>query len=310
MPLGEHVERVLEAGAAAFPAITAPRSELHRLISRRLEDEEGRAAIDSEEVYLAAACTLRDLAAVDAFEQGYVEPVPAVLSRLALTGDEIVLVMQLLRTRLYSGSRRSKSVTLHSGSGTARAAAAYAVDPTPSATPDPAAPADLPRVIAYAGLGQLGSLVRMTAIREALRLLRERGRLSSELVDGLEQVPVATTNPDLVSLASAHHLAFRAAFEQAIAELDVQQRNLLALAIVRGVGLDRIGTIYSVHRETAARWVTSARLNLTRSVHVILERTIDSPHSADDLLPLVEAQLELSLGTLSTFEPSSPVGEP
>ena len=49
----------------AHPAITAPRQELRRLISRRLEDEEGRFSIDVEELYLAAACALGDRAAID-----------------------------------------------------------------------------------------------------------------------------------------------------------------------------------------------------------------------------------------------------
>lgn len=304
MPLGEHVDRVLEAGAAAHPTIRAPKSELHRLISRRLEDEEGRSAIDPQELYLATACALGDRAAIATFEERFFAPVPGALSRLAFDESEIIEVIQMLRVRLFAGTRRAKSITLHSGRGAMRAAAATAIDPTPSAVTDPTAPDDVPRVVAYAGLGNLGGLVRAAAIREAIRVLRERGRVvpTTDGADGLEQVPVAADKPGLVKLAEQHRASFRAAFKQAVAQLETQERNLLSLAVVRGLGVDRIGAIYGVHRATAARWVTTARMNLTRAVHEILAAGMGATgDAAEDLLPIVEAQLELSLERMAAL---------
>src|SRR5690606_4547847 len=135
---------------------------------------------------------------------------------------------------------------------------------------------DTPRVLAYAGQGQLGGLVRVAAVRAGLNLLRDRGRLATGAAgsddggDELEDIPISADNPELARLKAQHRTAFKAAFEQAIASLEPRERSLLGLAIVKGLGIDRIGAIYGVHRATAARWVTAARANLTRAIHKIL----------------------------------------
>lgn len=262
------VDRILEAGRAAFPAIGAPGPEVARLLTVRLDGEERPEALAADELYLAAACALGDRAALGEFEQRYFGVIPAALSRLSLSRDEIDEVTQQLRIRLFVA--------------------------------EPGEPA---RVLAYAGQGQLGGLVRVASVRAGLNLLRDRGRLASsggsDEGDDLEDIPIRADNPELAKLKAQHRRAFKAAFEQAIASLEPRERSLLGLAIVKGLGIDRIGAIYGVHRATAARWVTSARANLTKSLHKILATQLGvAPSGVDDLLPLVESQLELSLERL------------
>lgn len=73
---------------------------------------------------------------------------------------------------------------------------------------------------------------------------------------------------------------------------------------MKGLGIDRIAAIYGVHRATAARWVTAARANLTQAIHKILATELGVAQSGvDDLLPLVESQLELSLERLLRTRP-------
>lgn len=263
------VESILRAGKAALPAIAAPADALARLIATRLEGDDNPDALAADELYLAAACALGDRAALAAFEQRYFGVIPAALSRLSLSRDEIAEVTQQLRIRLFVAEG-----------------------------------GDTPRVVAYAGQGQLGGLVRVAAVRAGLNLLRDRGRLGGasggpDDGDDLEDVPISSDNPELARLKAQHRTAFKAAFEQAISSLEPRERSLLGLAIVKGLGIDRIGAIYGVHRATAARWVTAARANLTRALHKILAVQLGVEKSGvDDLLPLVESQLELSLERL------------
>jgi RNA polymerase sigma-70 factor (ECF subfamily) len=293
MPLGEHVERVLTDGAAVHPRITMPREPLRRLIAKRLQDEEGRKAIDCDELYLAAACVLGDSAAIATFEERYFAAIPDALSRLSLSADEIADVEAILRQRLFVGTGRRRSVTLHSGPSM------RSIDPIDAAA-ESGEPSEVPRVVAYAGQGQLASLVRVAAVRAALNLLRDRGRMPADSTDGFDDVPVRAGDAELATLKSRLRSEFKSCFEQALAKLDPQERSLLGLAVVRGLGIERIGTIYGIHRATAARWITTARSNLTRTVHTILtERLgVSSERSIGELLPLVEAQLELSLERL------------
>lgn len=293
MPLGEHVERVLTDGSAAHPMITAGREPLRRLIAKRLQDEEGRTSIDCDELYLAAACVLGDAAAIRTFEQRYFAALPDMLTRLSLAAAEIGDVEQMLRQRLFAGTRRSKSVTLHSGPSM------RSLDPIDAAA-ESGEPSEVPRVVAYAGQGQLASLVRVAAIRAAVTLLRDRGRLGAEPIDGLDDVPVRAGDTALAALKAKHRAEFRRSFEQALATLDAQQRSLLGLAVVRGLGIERIAAIFHVHRATAARWIHAARSNLTRATYTILaaKLSLSSDRAASELQPLVEAQLELSLERL------------
>jgi RNA polymerase sigma-70 factor, ECF subfamily len=265
------VDAILAAGKAALPAIAASPDELGRLIATRLEGEDNPSALAADELYLAAACALADRAALAAFEQRYFGVIPAALSRLSLSRDEISEVAQQLRIRLFVAEG-----------------------------------GDTPRVVAYAGQGQLGGLVRVAAVRAGLNLLRDRGRLGAATGgagddggDELEDIPISSDNPELARLKAQHRAAFKAAFEQAINSLEPRERSLLGLALVKGLGIDRIGAIYGVHRATAARWVTSARANLTRALHKILAVQLGVEKSGvEDLLPLVESQLELSLERL------------
>jgi RNA polymerase sigma-70 factor (ECF subfamily) len=259
------VDAILDQGRAAHPDIAAS-ERLASVVRQRLEATDEREALDADELYLAAACALGDAAAISAFERRYFGVIPAALSRLALGRDEIAEVEQILRVRLF------------------------VVDPDEGT---------LPRVVSYAGHGKLGGLVRVAAVRAGLNLLRDRGRLDPSTDDDLEDVPIASDNPELARLKAQHRAAFKAAFEEAISSLEPRERSLLELSAIKRLGIDKIAAIYNVHRATAARWVTTARDNLSRAVHRVLGQRLGLRASElDHLLPLVESQLELSLDRL------------
>jgi RNA polymerase sigma-70 factor (ECF subfamily) len=261
------VDAIIDQGRAAYPQVTVETDSLAPLIRARLVGEDHPEQLLADEVFLACACALGDSTAIAAFERAYFGVIPAALSRLALGRDEITEIEQILRVRLFVA--------------------------------DPDQEGAVPRIVAYAGRGQLGGLLRVAAVRAGLNMLRDRGRLDHGLDDGLEQVPIAADDPELAKLKAQHRAAFKAAFEEAIAGLAPRERSLLDLSIVKRLGIDRIGAIYGVHRATAARWVTSARENLSRAVHRILATRLDARGAdLENLLPLVESQIELSLERL------------
>nr|MBA2543146.1 transcriptional regulator [Deltaproteobacteria bacterium] len=152
-------------------------------------------------------------------------------------------------------------------------------------------------VVSYAGDGQLGGLVRVAAVRAGLNVLRDAGKLDHDAVEDLPLLSADT--PELSQLKAQHRAAFKAAFEDAIGGLESRDRSLLQLSIVKGHGIDRIAAIYAVHRATAARWLATARENLTRAVHQRLGKRLDVPAGElGELLSLVESKLELSLERL------------
>ncbi len=256
------LERIVSAGRAAYPEIKIAAERVLPLIRARVDGDDP-ALLASDEVFLACACASADGDAIAAFERRYFGVIAPALSRMSLSRDEIRDIEQVLRVRLFVADAGA-----------------------------------VPRVVAYAGQGQLGALVRVAAVRAALNLLRESGRLERD-ADGLEELPVSSDDPELARLKAQHREVFKAAFETAVASLEPRDRSLLHLAIVKGVGIDRVGTIYGVHRATAARWIAQARGNLTRAVQkVLVERLGIAKSELDDLLPLVESQLELSLERL------------
>ncbi|HEX5058814.1 MAG TPA: hypothetical protein VFV99_05605 [Kofleriaceae bacterium] len=259
------VDAIIERGRAAHPQVTVARDVIAPFVTLRLDGEERPDELDAEEVFLASACAAGDRTAIAAFERRYFGVIPQALSRLSLGRDEIREIEQVLRVRLFVAADGDS----------------------------------VPRVVSYAGRGQLGGLLRVAAIRAGLNLLRDRGRLDASAADDLEDVPIANDDPELAKLKAQHRTAFKAAFEEAISTLVPRERSLLDLAIVKRVGIDRIGAIYGVHRATAARWVVTAQNNLARAVHRILGARLGVREAElENLLPLVESQLELSLERL------------
>ena len=263
MGSGVDVERVLEAGRQAFPELAIAAERIRPLVRQRLDGEDAPASLVPDEVYLACACALPDSRAIAAFERRYFGVIEPALWRMSLGSDQIREIEQLLRVRLFVAEG-----------------------------------GELPRVVTNAGTGQLAALVRVAAVRAGLNILRDTGKLERD-DDGLEDLPLAADDPELARLKAQHRAAFKAAFEEAIASLEPRDRSLLKLSIVQGHGIDRVATIYGIHRATAARWIASARGNLTRGVHRALGQRLGlRATELDDLLPLVESKLELSLERL------------
>ena len=157
----------------------------------------------------------------------------------------------------------------------------------------------------YSGRGQLGRWLRVIAVRTAGKLLDQGKKevpLSDSVLSGLSP-PVE--DPELEFLKRTYRKEFSQAFEQAACELSVRQRNLLGHHYLDRLSIDEIGSIYAVHRATAARWLVKARETLLAGTRKDLMRRIQVDRAEyESIMRLIESQLPMAFqGTTSDDNP-------
>lgn len=118
-------------------------------------------------------------------------------------------------------------------------------------------------VLDYAGQGKLRGLIKVVAVRTALSELRKHKR-EVALPDAGPDIFAApgTSDPELAFVKDEYRAEFKRAFEEAVEDLTDRERNLLRLHLLRGVTLEALSDIYSVHRSTVVRWLSRAREQL------------------------------------------------
>ncbi len=150
-----------------------------------------------------------------------------------------------------------------------------------------------PKILAFAGLGSLRGWVRVTAARVALNTAT-RVPLKLE-PQAATQVP----SGELDYLKGLYGAQFRALFPSAVKALSSRERNLLRYRFLDGLTVDDIGTIYGVHRATAARQVAKAQDELLRVLTESFKAQlrVDSAE-LEGLFALVRSQFDVSLRQL------------
>ena len=147
-----------------------------------------------------------------------------------------------------------------------------------------------PRIADYRGKGRLTSWLRVAAIRIALDL--QVGRPSAPLADD----DLVERDPELDYLRERYRDAFREAFTAALDELEGRERTVLRMHLLDGLGIDRIGQLYEVHRATAARWLERARTQLFEATRRRLrERLGVSASEFASIARLVRSDLDVSV---------------
>ncbi len=154
----------------------------------------------------------------------------------------------------------------------------------------------LPAISKYAGRGKLASWVQVTAVRIARRQLSKAKRHQPNEVDVLVDCASEMDGPELQALKDKYRAQFKDAFKTAFAALTTRQRNVLRHELLDGLNIDKIGTIYGVHRATVARWRTAARQALTEEIRrIFTEEHRVSDSEFDTIMRLIRSRLELSL---------------
>jgi RNA polymerase sigma-70 factor (ECF subfamily) len=153
-----------------------------------------------------------------------------------------------------------------------------------------------PRIVDYAGRGDLRGFVRVTAVREALHLFR-RGRPEVQ-IDAADTLGAraASDDPELAYLKDLYRGEFKIAFREAMGTLSDRQRNLIAQHFLDRLTLEQMAALYRVHRATVVRWLAAAREALLRGTHrAMTSRLKVRPAELDSILRLIDSQLDVSI---------------
>jgi RNA polymerase sigma-70 factor, ECF subfamily len=256
---GAVVRKVL----AARPELGLEAGELARYLSER---QDGDGALHAADLALACGCALGRRAALAAFDRELGPEIDRVARRFASSGLDIDEGVQLVRVRLLVGTGGAP-----------------------------------PRIAAYGGRGSLRGFVRAAAARTLVDELRAARRRPDH--PGADQVLADLAadgdDPEIEHLKHRYRDAFRCAFEEAVAALEPAQRTALRYHYLHGLTIDELGTLYKVHRATAARRLAAARDALLKATRRRLTRALGvDRREVDSIMRLIESRLEVSMSRL------------
>jgi len=156
---------------------------------------------------------------------------------------------------------------------------------------------DPPKIAGYAGRGSLRGLLKVTATRTAISLLRKSGRERPGDDAILDQT--GERDPELDFLKARYRGIFRDAFEQAVGQLEPRERNLLRLHFLRKVTLEALATMYGVHRATIVRHLAKIRDSIDRATQQELrERLGADRREVDSVMDLIRSRFDVSVERL------------
>jgi RNA polymerase sigma-70 factor, ECF subfamily len=273
--LSARLESVTDAAAFAWPQLprlqtTMAKCELAEALGARI-DADALNDLGAAELALSLHCARGERIAMELLELHYFAPVRIGLGSMKLHPSMLDDVMQETRQRML------------------------------------VADAGQPKLVQCAGTGKLRGLVQVAAARIALDMLRKgkhtdlaTGELTSEsFADQALQEPAL--DPALALLRNQAGTRFRRAFREACAALTPRERNLLNLHHLHGVGLEKLATMYQVHRATIVRQLAEVRRKLVHGTQRALASDSSNPSAElSSMLGLLGSQLDASVkGLLS-----------
>jgi RNA polymerase sigma-70 factor, ECF subfamily len=214
-----------------------------------------------DDLLLAWAAGTGHPRAIAAFEAAFFPDVTPILARVLGDTSERDEVMQRLRERLFVGGEDRR-----------------------------------PAALDYAGRGSLRNWVRVSVGRIALNLATRGPRETPVDDELLAALSGAEDDPELACVRARCRDELRRSFDAAARALTPRQRNLLRHAFVDGLGIDQVGSLYGVHRATAARWLAAARGKLLDGLAADLRARLDlDGDEVQSLLRWAQSHVELTL---------------
>jgi RNA polymerase sigma-70 factor (ECF subfamily) len=226
---------------------------------RTLQVSESDLEIHGEELYLALACGMTDPSAVETLQNCYFPALDEYLARSGFDAPSRQDVFQQLLLHLCAG--------------------------------------ESPRILTYAGRAALSSWLRVATHRFALNL-EQRNQVQKKRASDvtLSDLMSPNTNPEIQGAIDKARPLFQVALRKAMDELKDRDRTLLRLCYLDGLSIDGIGSLYGVHRATAARWICDIRDNILEEVRSSLVEDFGLHASEfESLAFLVHSELQLSL---------------
>lgn len=257
------LDRLVEETAERIPGVTADPVSFASALGSLAAAGVSPTDADIEEVWLAVACAAGQSAATEELERRYLGQLAVQLKHLQLDDATLADVLQTTRRRLLIGKDGAT-----------------------------------PRIVGYAGRGQLAALTRVVATRAALDAKRSSKRKREVDLGGLTQVLMASATPEMLAAAAHKEQLFREAFEAAIAALPAADRTIMRLYAVDGVGIDGVAAAIGVHRSTAARRLAKVRESIHQATRDELQRRGANKTELESILAVVDDGLELTLSRI------------
>ncbi len=264
------LEGQLEAARAAWPTVQLADDAYLEHLAEKLCDRAAEPAarvletMPAADLYLAAACTRGDEAAIVAFRDAFLPTLRQALGKLGAPQATIDEAIQRILVMLF--------VT---DSGRAQ-------------------------IAGFSGRGRLRSWLRSLGVRTTRRLMGVLHGGSDDDGDDLDRLASAVHDPELAVLRERYRDQVRAAFSAALAALSERERNLLRQYHIDGLTIDQLGALYRVNRGTAARWVVAARSAVLDGTRERLTSELGvTTNEVDSIIRLVRSQLDVSLRDLS-----------
>jgi RNA polymerase sigma-70 factor (ECF subfamily) len=265
-------EQLVARGRQAWPRIALDPAEYVRHVAARVDDApdvtQALEQVHAEDLWLALACGQGDRKAIAELDKQFMPVVEEALARLKgrVSVDDVA---QLLREKLLV-SRRGP-----------------------------------PKILDYSGRGPLGGWIRIAAIRTALSATRHGDAAGMQAVtrEELLGVPSAVDDPELSHLRKRYARDFKAAFETALGELTAEDRNLLRLSLVDGLSIDEIGSVFGIHRATAARRLARCREHVQeRTRKTLVEKLKLGTSELRSIIAYIQSHMDLSIQRLLADE--------
>ncbi|MBK7859990.1 MAG: sigma-70 family RNA polymerase sigma factor [Archangiaceae bacterium] len=153
-----------------------------------------------------------------------------------------------------------------------------------------------PGLHSYNGSGSLQNWLKVTALRQLLKLQTRSGAQVAE-ADELAERAAPSGDVELGHLKRSLRPAFGTAFTAALEHLTAHQRIVLRQRFLDGLSLDELARLHGTHRATISRWLAQIRAQLVDEVHLLLRTRLElSDAEAQSVMRLVHSQLEVSIG--------------
>ena len=220
---GEHLRAQIAEARRALPSFAIADDVLEAHVAR-WSDSAGDAPVEVADLVLACACAAGEPLALAYFDATYGGEMLAALSTFRADRHFIDDVLQAVREKLFVGAS--------------------------------------PKILDYGGRGTLRAWVRAVVMRTALNARRRRIADPSPAAAGddpLLEVAAPAGNPELAEIVAKYGDAYKRAVHDALADLSPEDRNVLRLSLLEGLGIDAIANVYAVHRATVARRIARAR---------------------------------------------------
>lgn len=253
------VDEILREGSKAWPMVHVSEPAARAYCQARF-DADGSPVTHPADFYLAMACALETEGAVEAFETTLLPDMVRSASHLFTTSLRADEVRQMLRAKLFVAEAD-----------------------------------EVAKIAQYTGRGPLGGWLRVVAVRTVLSEKRKKS-LSSTNDEVLLGLASPHDDPEVEHLRARYTEEFKTAFYEVLAELDIEDRNLLRLHMVDGLSIDELAPVFQIHRATAARRLVKARDEIaSRTRTLLLSRLQLTESECTSIMGLILSQLDVSI---------------